>query len=122
MASTTKKAAVEYDFDSWDEEKEAAAIAGLVPDVRHIIVEKRFVGRFTDGTIVELPLTLSVDDINELETVADNPVDQLKHLLTKIGGAGAAAEFTRHDLVETTLLASRFFQTFERIAKASRPE
>lgn len=115
-------AASQYDFDSWTEDDETAAIASLVPDVRHIIVEKRFVGRFVDGTIVELPLTLSVDDIDELEAVTQSPVDQLKHLLTKIGGAAAAAEFTRHDITETTILASRYFTILQRVAKASIPE
>lgn len=119
---TATKPAPEYDFDSWSEEDEAKAIAALVPDVRHIIVEGNFIGRFVDGKIVTLPVKLSVDDIDELDTVSPSPVDQLKHLLTKIGGPDAAKEFTSHDIAEAMLLATKYFDVLRRVAGASLPE
>lgn len=112
----------EYDFDSWSEEKETAVIAALVPDVRHIIVEKRFIGRFLDGTLLELPLTLTLDDIDTLENEANNPVDQIKVLLTKIAGEGETRKFTSHDISEATILATRFFTILQRIQGATVPE
>ena len=122
MAPTTRKPEVEYDFDSWSDEAEQQAIAALVPDVRHIIVENRFIGRFLDGTLVELPLRLSVDDIAELEQVAPgDPIEQLRHLLTKVGGEKAAKSFTSHDIAETMILASKFFDIIQRIAGAPPP-
>lgn len=114
--------APEYDFDSWTDDAETKAIESLKPDVRYIIVEKRFVGRFVDGTIVEIPLSLSVDDIDELEAVSGNPIDQLKHLLTKLGGEKVAKDFTSHDLAETMFLATKYFTILQRIAGASVPE
>ncbi|WGD38474.1 hypothetical protein [Lysinibacter sp. HNR] len=118
----TKTTPPVYDFDSWTEEAEAKAIAGLAPDIKYIIVEKNFIGRFVDGTIIELPLNVSLDTINELSETSDSPVDQIKLLLTKIGGAKAAAEFTRQNLAEAMALAVKFFDVFTRISQASLPE
>ncbi|MGO4488152.1 hypothetical protein [Microbacterium sp. 2RAF4] len=113
----------EYDFDSWNDDVEEKAIESLKPDVRYIIVEKKFVGRFVDGSIVEIPFNLSVDDINELEQVAaGDPIEQLKHLLTKLGGKEVAASFTRHNIAETMTLATKYFTILQRIAGASLPE
>ncbi|MDN3309559.1 hypothetical protein QWJ90_01305 [Microbacterium oryzae] len=110
----------EYDFDSWSEEDEAKAIEALKPDVRYIIVEESFVGRFPDGAIVKMPLEVSLDDVDALEGLP--PVDQFKTLLGRIGGDEATAEFTRHSLAETAVMAEKFFRVFSRIAKASLPE
>jgi hypothetical protein len=127
MPTATKKQTepvevVEYDFDSWSEEDEEKAIAALVPQIKHIIVEKTFVGRFPDGVIVKLPLSISLDDIDAMSETTPNPVDQVKELLNRMGGPEALAEFTRHDLAETIVMAERFFQVFTRIAGASFPE
>lgn len=115
-------AASEYDFDNWSEEDEKKALAELVPDIKHIIVEKDFVGRFPDGAIVKLPLSISLDDVDALQTVSSNPVDQFKTLLKRVGGDEVAAEFSRHDLAETVVMSERFFTIFSRIAGASLPE
>ncbi len=112
----------EYDFDAWDAASEKDAIAALVPEVRHIIVGDKFVGRFADMVTVELPLKLTLDMVDELQETSDAPIDQLKHLLVKIGGEEAAAEFTSHDIAETTALASKFFEILNKVAKASLPE
>lgn len=124
-ARTTTPAdpSAEYDFDNWTKEDEEKAVAALRPDVRYIIVENRFIGRFVDHSIVEIPFNLSVDDIAELEEVApDDPIGQLKHLLTKIGGAQVAKEFTAHDIAETMILATKYFDLLTRRASASLPE
>lgn len=123
MATTKKKTeVVEYDFESWTEDSETQAIAALVPKVQHIIVEKDFIGRFEDGTIVKLPLSLSVDEIDALTEKTENPVDQVKVLLEQLGGKDAVAEFTRQNMTETIAMANRFFAVFARIAGASLPE
>lgn len=112
----------DFDFDAWSPDDEEKAIAALVPDVKHIIVEKTFIGRFTDGAIVKVPLTISLDDVTELQNEALSAVDQFTTLLTKLGGKEAAAEFTRHDLAETASLSERYFTILQRITKASLPE
>ncbi|PRI10917.1 hypothetical protein [Leucobacter massiliensis] len=128
MAATKSKKAdtaadvVEYDFDSWSEEAEEKAIASLAPVVQHIIVGKDFIGRFEDGTIVKLPLSITLDEIDELTEKTGNPVDQVKVLLEQIGGKDAVREFTRHNMTETIAMAERFFKVFARIAGASVPE
>lgn len=112
----------EYDFEGWTEDDEKAAIAALAPEVRYIIVEKTFVGRFADGAIVKMPLSISLDDIDQLQAESESPVDQFKALLTKIGGESAARAFSSHDLAETVVMSERFFKIFSRIAQASLPE
>lgn len=120
-ARATTPVVEEYDFDSWTEEDETKAIAALAPDVRYIIVEKNFIGKFpSDGTTVKMPLTISLDQVDALK--AGDPVDQFRELLRELGGADVAAEFSRHDLVETIAMAEKFFTVFARIAKASVPE
>lgn len=121
-AKTTTAPAVEYDFDSWTEEAETKALAALAPDIKHIIVEKNFIGRFPDGAIVTMPLAISLDDVDALQEESLNPVDQFKTLLTRVGGSEAAAEFSRHDLTETIAMSERFFKIFSRIASATLPE
>lgn len=121
--TTPAAPAVEYDFDNWTEEDEAKAVAALRPDVRYIIVENRFIGRFVDHSIVEIPFNLSVDDIAELEEVAlGDPIGQLKHLLTKLGGEKVAKSFTAHDIAETMILATKYFDLLTRRASGSLPE
>lgn len=128
MATTKKPTATadapveEYDFDAWNDEAEAQAILALTPDIRHIIVEKNFIGRFPDGAIVKLPLEISLDDIERLSSDFPNPVDQVKALLDTMGGEDAVREFSRHNMTDTIVMADRFFSIFSRIAGASLPE
>lgn len=120
--STRTKPEVEYDFDSWDEESEQKALQAIAPKVKYIIVEGEFVGRFTDGTIVRMTLSLSVDDIDDVTSSSDNPIDQFKSLLVKLGDKKSAAEFTKRDLAEAMAMASKFFELIEKKAKASLGE
>lgn len=123
-ASTTKTvtAEPEYDFDNWSEDDEKKALAALVPNIKYIIVEKTFIGRFEDGAIVKLPLSITLDDIDRLSAEFTNPVDQVKDLLKTMGGEDSVKEFTRHNMTETIAMAEKFFSVFQRIAGASVPE
>lgn len=120
--TTTAKQTPAYDFDNWSEEDEDRAIAALVPDVKSIIVERRFIGRFLDGDTVEVPLTLSLDDVDALQNEGASPVDQFRTILKQIGGDDAAAKFSRHDLAETVILAEKYFRTLARVQMAAFPE
>ena len=128
MAASTKTTSTEpvvepeYDFDTWSEADEEKAIAALVPDVRYIIVEKVFIGRFVDGTIVKVPLSISLDDVDGLQEGYASPIDQFKKLLTTVGGEAAAKEFSSHDLTETAILSEKFFTILQRIQKVALPE
>ena len=109
-------------FDAWDEAAEEAEIqhAARVMDVRYIIVEGRtFAGRFPDGTIVKAPLSISVDDLDALTAEHDNPVDQVKALLERIGDADGAKALGAQNLTSVVIYANRFFDVFQRVAQAS---
>lgn len=118
---TTEPAPV-YDFDNWSEEDEEKAIVAAVPDVKYIIVEKRFIGRLADGSIVEVPLTLTLDEIDEMQADAATPIDQFKGILKKIGGDALAAEFSSRDMVEGAILAEKYFRVLQRVQQAAFPE
>lgn len=111
-----------YDFDAWTEEDEQKAIEAAVPDVRYIIVEKRFIGRLTDHTIIEVPLTLSLDEVDEMQADFETPIDQFKSLLGKFGGENAAAEFSKRDMVEAAILAEKYFRILQKVQQAAFPE
>lgn len=111
-----------YDFENWSEDDEQKAILAAVPDVRHIIVERRFIGRLSDGSIVEVPLTLSLDEVDELQSEGAAPVDQFKAILRKVSGDDAATDFGKRDLVEGAILAEKFFRTLQRVQQAAFPE
>ena len=118
----TKTTTPEYDFDNWNEEAEEAAIAKIVPEVKYIIVERKFVGRFADGDIVEVPLSITLADIDEMQQIATSPVDQFKEILRSVGGDDAVKKFTSHDLAEAAVLAEKYFRTLTRVQMAALPE
>lgn len=123
MATTRKTTAPEpYDFDNWTEDDEAKAILAAVPDVKHIVVERRFIGRFSDGDTVEVPLGISLDEVDELQEQYATPVDQFKAILRTIGGEEVAKKFTSHDLVETAIMAEKYFRTLGKVQQAAFPE
>lgn len=115
-------AAPAYDFDSWSEDDENAAILAAVPDVKYIIVEKRFIGRLGDGTIIEVPLTLSFDFIDQLQAEHSTPIDQFKAILKEIGGDTLSGDFGKRDLVEGAILAEKYFRVLQRVQSAAFPE
>jgi len=118
----TPPVAPEYDFDNWSEEDEEKAILAAVPDVRHIIVERRFIGRLSDGTIVEVPLTLTLDEVDELQAEGAPPIDQFKSILKKVHGDASANDFGKRDMVEGAILAEKFFRSLQKIQQAAFPE
>lgn len=120
-APTTEPAPV-YDFDNWSEEAEQKAIAAAVPDVKYIIVENRFIGRLADGTIVEVPLTLTLDEIDEMQESHATPIDQFKSILKKVGGDALASDFSGRDMVEGAILAEKYFRVLQRVQQAAFPE
>lgn len=120
--ATPKKTEPAYDFDNWSEEDEEKAIAAAVPDVKYIVVEKRFVGRLSDGTIIEVPLTLSFDFIDQLQAEHSTPIDQFKAILKEIGGDALSSDFGKRDLVEGAILAEKYFRVLSRVQQAAFPE
>ncbi|PMC04161.1 hypothetical protein CJ226_09145, partial [Microbacterium sp. UMB0228] len=89
---------------------------------QYIIVEKRFIGRLGDGTIIEVPLTLSLDFIDRLQADHSTPVDQFKAILTEIGGDAIAKDLGKRDMVEGAILAEKYFRVLQRVQQAAFPE
>jgi hypothetical protein len=109
-------------FDSWDEEKETAAIAeaAAAMDVKYIIIEGRiFAGKFPDGTIIKAPLDISLDQIDAISAENDAQVDQVKELFRMIGDEAAAVELEKQNLASTIIYAQKFFAVFQRITEAA---
>ncbi|WP_194385367.1 hypothetical protein [Microbacterium luteum] len=125
-ARTTTKAAKpaepEYDFDNWSEDDETKAIAAIAPEVKYIIVERTFVGRFHDGTIVKASLALSLDDVDALQAEHENEIDQFRSLILVVGGEENVRELSRQDISDVAQMAMKYFDVLQRIQGASRPE
>lgn len=118
----TTEPAETYDFDAWSEDDEEKAILAAVPEVKYIIVERRFIGRLSDGTIVEVPLTISLDEVDELQAENAAPVDQFKSILRKVHGEESAIDFGKRDMVEGAILAEKYFRVLQRVQQAAFPE
>ena len=133
MATTTKRkpaaapalepaAEPEYDFDSWSEADEAKAIEAIKPEVKYIIVERTFVGRFYDGTIVKASLSLSLADVDELQAEHDNEIDQFRALIRVVGGDENVQALSRQDIADVGAMAAKYFEVIQRIQGATLPE
>lgn len=126
--TTTKKTTeappveIEYDFDGWTEEAETKAIAAIAPEVKYIIVERTFVGRFYDGTIVKASLALSLNDVDALQAEHENEIDQFRSLIRVVGGDENVAELSRQDIADVGQMATKYFDVLARIQGATHPE
>jgi hypothetical protein len=126
MATTKKPAAAdapveEYDFDGWDQEKEDAALREL-NDVKHIIVEQSFVGRFATGEIVKIPLTLSLAMIEEIQGEHVDPIEQFKHLIRVFVGEEFAASLDSRSLIPVSIMTEKYFRALRRAQELAFPE
>lgn len=109
----------EYDFESWDAAAEDAAIAALAPDVRYIIVDGDFVGRYKDGETIKLSLAVSLDTILDIEGSEGGEIAQFKKLIASIGEAADIETLGKHSFTESLALATKYFEVLERVAGAS---
>lgn len=113
--------AEEYDFDNWDQDREDAALIAM-NDVKYIIVEGNFVGRFADGTIVKIPLSLSLSMVDELQTEFTSQIDQFKSLLRTFGGDELVEQLDRQNLVPVAIMTEKYFRCLGRAQELAFPE
>lgn len=114
-----------YDFDSWDENAEDAAIqeAASAVDVKYIIVEGRtFVARFPDGKIIKAPLKVSINDIEVVQEASDDQIEQVKALLRMFGQDKDVEMLGSQNLASVVIFAEKYFRVFQRIAGAALGE
>ncbi|MEX8031679.1 hypothetical protein AB6V29_01440 [Microbacterium sp. 20-116] len=128
MAARTKPTTADatpevvYDFDGWTEEDESKAIAAIAPEVKYIIVERSFVGKFFDGTIVKATLALSLDDVDALQAEYGNEIDQFRSLIQVVGGDENVKALSKQDISDVAQMAMKYFEVLQRIQGATRPE
>ena len=79
----------DIDFDDWTSEQEEAALKQLAQAAKckYAIGDNHFYGKFPDGTIISMPLNLSLDDVNDITEGDVSSVDQFTRLIEKIAGA-----------------------------------
>ena len=109
---------VEYDFDSWDEQAEAAALAALAGSFKYIIVEGAFVGRFGDGDVVRIPLEFNLDVLDGLDETAA-PVDQLRQILAALGDQATADRILKQPVTQVATCASVYFTLVQKVTEQS---
>ncbi len=123
-AKTTAATKYAAAFEAWDDDAEQAAIDEVVATskVDHIIVEGRtFVGRFTDGKIVEASLAIPFDKFLELDAALP-PMEQFSWLMDAIGGGKAVEELKARSTLDSLAYISLYFETFQKIQKAALGE
>ena len=71
------------DFDSWDEAKEAAAVAEVMSgfDVRHVVGDSTYFAKTSTGNVYKLPLKISISTFERLTDDAGDPIAAIKGLL-----------------------------------------
>lgn len=122
---TTKKPVEEFDFDSWDEAAEEAAIADVaaLTNVLYIIVEgKTFVARFPDMRIIKVPLQVSLETIDKLSEIEGDELDQVKSLLSLLGQDDDLDYLKSANLISVTNFATKYFAVLERVIGVSLGE
>lgn len=98
MTSKTETTSIpEIDFDSWTPEQEEAALKQIAQAAKckYAIGDNHFYGRFPDGTIINLPLSISLEDVNEISEGDVASVDQFTRLIEKNRRKGRRREIPR---------------------------
>lgn len=120
-ASDAAQTDVEYDFDGWTQEDEDKALIAL-NDVRYIIVEGDFVGKFADGLVVRIPLSLPISIIDELQEQFDTPLEQFRHLLTLFAGEEVAKSLSTRSMIPVAIMTEKFFRAMARAQELAFPQ
>lgn len=73
----------EEDFEGWDDEKEAAAVAQIASGfgVRHVIGDSTYFAKTSTGNVYKLPIKISISTFERLTDDAGDPIAAVKGLL-----------------------------------------
>ncbi|APZ81753.1 hypothetical protein NCPPB3778_13 [Rathayibacter phage NCPPB3778] len=116
---TTKEE--EYDFDNWTEEDDDKALKSLTT-VQHVIAGDKFIGRFSDGTIVKLPLNFSLETAKELDSLGEDSIAKFQRLLKLFAGEETAEELEKRPLVAVAILTEKYFRAVNRSQELAFPK
>lgn len=118
MTSKTETTSIpEIDFDSWTPEQEEAALKQIAQasKCKYAIGDNHFHGRFPDGTIINLPLSISLEDVNEISEGDVASVDQFTRLIEKIAGKEDAEKFLAQPTPSMIDMANKYFEIFQKL-------
>lgn len=110
------------EFDTWDEQKEAEALAKTARHyhVRHIIKGDSVWFLAQEGHVYHLPLNLSIDDFLALEEAASDG-DQIKavtSILESFAGKSEADRLRKEPMLVTLAIIGDYGETFAKIQGA----
>ena len=107
----------DIDFDDWTSEQEEAALKQLAQAAKckYAIGDNHFYGKFPDGTIISMPLNLSLDDVNDITEGDVSSVDQFTRLIEKIAGKDDAKKFLAQPTPSMIDMANKYFETFQKL-------
>lgn len=118
MTSKTETTSIpEINFDSWTPEQEEAALKQIAQAAKckYAIGDNHFYGRFPDGTIINLPLSISLEDVNEISEGDVASVDQFTRLIEKIAGKEDAEKFLAQPTPSMIDMANKYFEIFQKL-------
>lgn len=103
MATTNKAwTPTTADFDAWNEQDEAEAIAETAKQVkvRHIIKDNEYWALAPSGHIYKLPLFLSIENFDALSNAASDTesVEQIKRILAVFAGDEQARDLEKEPM------------------------
>lgn len=113
-----------YDFDSWDEDAETAAIADLAEDltkIRRIIVGDKIVFEMPDKKHIELTLKLQTKDmlaVSKLET-GGSDFQALMALLDLLKDKQTSDQLSEYHVSTVAKVATDYFNVLGKVTQAS---
>jgi ATP-dependent serine clp protease len=113
------------DFDTWDEEAEAAAVEAVAATgrVRYVVGDGGFYGRFPDGHVVVTPLRMSADTLSRVIGLGDSDQWQQVEALLRLLGQDEDADYIRGaDITAVVDYATKYFNVFSRVMGISLGE
>lgn len=114
-AQSTKK----YDFDNWDEEKEAAAIEEIAANqtnFRYLISGNSLVVELPSKDIAEFPLDITTDDIERaMENESATEAELFLNLIRQLELKEASTNLKGTNLILLSKIAMLYFETIGKI-------
>lgn len=116
----------DYNFDSWTEADEEAAVAAIATavEVRYIVLpEGLFVARFPDGRVLRTPVQIPMEAIAQINALEDDdPATQIKTVLAMLGQDEDLAYLERVGILTVVDYARKYFKVFSRVMGISLGE
>lgn len=77
---------------------------------------------FSDGTVIGAGFDLSLDDLEAIRDVEEDPMVQFRETLMRTGGKATAEKLLKRSAVEATQFMNEWFDTFTKLQNVSLGE